>query len=358
VFCGRTQQLQLVKYRRLRAKDYRHSSIVVNNISTGWAAMVSLSNGDGTFAKPITNGQVNCNPPNFVTTAFTDPWQPIMGDINGDGKTDLVVVDIGKSGWATQAVVSNGTGTDLLKTITTGIGATTTITYQPLTNSSVYSKGNSGAYPIEDVQSSMFVVSQVDTSNGVVPTSGPYSTTYSYAGAQLDLSGRGFLGFSRASSTDLQTNIVHTTNAHQDYPFIGLTASETKVLGAVTLNSVTNCYQVTNASGGGSAQDCNQTNCVQASNAGSTVSTPTSNSAPYRVTVYQSCAASSDLSGATATLPTVTTTSQYDSYGNPTQVVVSTPDGFSKTTTNTYNNDTTNWFLGRLTTATVTSTTP
>jgi hypothetical protein len=38
--------------------------------------------------------------------------------------------------------------------------------------------------------------------------------------------------------------------------------------------------------------------------------------------------------------------------------VVSTPDGFSKTTTNTYTNDATNWYLGRLTGATVTSTTP
>ena len=38
--------------------------------------------------------------------------------------------------------------------------------------------------------------------------------------------------------------------------------------------------------------------------------------------------------------------------------VGSTPDGFSKTTTNTYTNDTTDWFLGRLTNATVTSKTP
>jgi hypothetical protein len=44
-------------------------------------------------------------------------------------------------------------------------------------------------------------------------------------------------------------------------------------------------------------------------------------------------------------------------------VATSTPDGFSKTT-NTYTNDTTNtndttdWFLGRLTGATVTGTTP
>lgn len=55
-------------------------------------------------------------------------------------------------------------------------------------------------------------------------------------------------------------------------------------------------------------------------------------------------------------LPTVTTSNQFDGFGNPTQITVSTGDGFAKTTTNTYSNDTTNWFLGRLLRATVTST--
>jgi len=48
----------------------------------------------------------------------------------------------------------------------------------------------------------------------------------------------------------------------------------------------------------------------------------------------------------------------YDAYGNATQVVASTPDGFSKTTTNTYSNDITRWLLGRLTRASVTSVAP
>jgi hypothetical protein len=72
--------------------------------------------------------------------------------------------------------------------------------------------------------------------------------------------------------------------------------------------------------------------------------------------LQSSTAAGSDLDG--SVLPTVTTTNQYDAYGNPTQVVVSTSDGFTKTTTNTYSNDTVNWILGRLTGAAVTSTTP
>jgi hypothetical protein len=165
-----------------------------------------------------------------------------------------------------------------------------------------------------------------------------YSSTYSYAGAKSDLGGRGFLGFRQMTNTDLQTGIVHTSNYNQIFPYLGLIGSETKALGTLNLNQSTNTYQLSNAS------------------SGSTVSTPSNSSAPYRVWMSQGVASSSDLDG--STIPTVTTTYQYDAYGNATQVVTSTPDGFSKTTTNTYTNDTTNWFLGRLTNATVTSTTP
>jgi hypothetical protein len=135
---------------------------------------------------------------------------------------------------------------------------------------------------------------------------------------------------------------LHTSTYNQLFPYLGLTASETKALGSLNLNQSANTYQLTNASGG------------------STVTTPTiaTGGAPYRVSLSQSVASSWDLDG--SAIPTATTTYVYDAYGNPTQVVTSTPDGFSKTTTNTYTNNTTspNWFLGRLTNATVTSTTP
>src|SRR5262249_51030449 len=54
-------------------------------------------------------------------------------------------------------------------------------------------------------------------------------------------------------------------------------------------------------------------------------------------------------------LPTVTSAYKYDTWGNATEIVVSATDGFSKTTTNTYTNDSSKWLLGRLTRATVTS---
>jgi hypothetical protein len=57
-------------------------------------------------------------------------------------------------------------------------------------------------------------------------------------------------------------------------------------------------------------------------------------------------------------MPAVTSTYKYDAFGNATEIVVSASDGHSKTTTNTYTNDTAKWLLGRLTRASVKSTRP
>jgi hypothetical protein len=71
----------------------------------------------------------------------------------------------------------------------------------------------------------------------------------------------------------------------------------------------------------------------------------------------QSAQWGNDLNG--APLPTVTTTqSGLDQYGNVGSVTVTTGDGFIKSTTNTYQNDSANWFLGRLIRSQVTSTRP
>jgi hypothetical protein len=133
------------------------------------------------------------------------------------------------------------------------------------------------------------------------------------------------------------------------FPCLGLSQSVVKQIGAQYLNATANGYTYTNNSG--ATQACN-------AGGGSTISTPSNTNAPYQVTVQETIAESWDLDG--SAIPTSTTTYQYDSYGNPIQIATSTLDGFSKTTTNTYTNNTTapNWFLGRLTNATVTSTTP
>ena len=131
-----------------------------------------------------------------------------FGDFNGDGKADGIAQWPGTSSWSTFVAPSPGTAFEQIGSVSSGLGATTQITYQPLTKSSVYTKDSGAAYPLVDVQGAMYVVSRVDSPNGIGGTVG---TTYSYVGARADLSGRGFLGFRQMKSLDLQSNILQTT---------------------------------------------------------------------------------------------------------------------------------------------------
>jgi hypothetical protein len=299
-------------------------------INQGTQNFVFLSNGDGTFT---TVGPMQLGPgwqfnPTGIIVA--------TGDFNGDGKTDYLI----NQGTQNFVFLSNGP-TFLVSSITTGLGATTSISYAPLTTN-VYTKdtgANAAHYPIVDLQMPLYIVAQADASNGV---GGKYSSGYAYVGGKVDLGGRGFLGFRQMVVADLQTNIHQTTTFRQDFPFIGRAASQTKTIPSSsttqTLYQTSKSYQLV------------------ASNGGSSVAVPNVTGAPYQVQLTQSVVSGNDLDG--TALPTITTTYQYDAFGNATQEVMSTPDGASKTTTNAYTNDTVNWFLGLLTTATVTSTTP
>lgn len=283
-----------------------------------------LGNGDGTFRF---NTLAMPNSWNFGAPPTANYW-PLYGDFNGDGKTDFALMD----GTHVYTVLNNAGVGDMISGITGGLGTSTAITYASLSNASVYTKDTTGAYPLVNLQAPLYVASRVDTSNGV---GGTYSSTYTYAGAKADLSGRGFLGFRQVTVNDLQTGISDTTIYRQDFPYLGLAASTTRTRGTQTLGQSTNTYQFTNNSG--------------AATVGIT-------SAPYQVNLSQNVASGNDLDG--SALTTVTTANVYDAYGNATKVTVSTPDGYSKTATNSYVNDVTNWYLGRLTRASVTNVAP
>lgn len=288
-----------------------------NGLSTGFR-ILWMGKGDGTFTV-VSNvaGQ------DGTLTGYA----PVLGDFNGDGKTDILWYAADANLRATGARVlwlTDGTATDVISNITTGLGATTALTYQPLTNSAIYTKDTTSVFPTFDTQLPMFVVSRVDVSSGV---GGVISMTYAYAGGKTDINGRGFLGFRQLAATNVQTSILQATNYRQDFPYMGLVASSSKSLASLTLNLTTNTYGATSLGG-------------------------TRN----QVFTQQSVAQSSDLDG--TSLPTITSTYQYDTFGNVTQMMVSTSDGFSKTTNNTYTNDSVNWFLGRLTASTVTSVAP
>jgi hypothetical protein len=255
-------------------------------------------------------------------------YVPLLADFNGDGKADILWDkrngEDSRSKGTRVLWLSDGIVPDMLTSVTDGVGATASVTYKSLTDSGVYTRDTGAADPLIDLQGAMQVVARIDQSNGI---GGQSRLTYAYVGGRAHQDGLGFLGFRQVRVTDPQTGIVQTTSYRQDHPFTGLVANETKTLGSLTLSSTTNAYDVTDLGG-----------------------------TRKQISLRQSQAESKDLDG--SALPSVTSTYQYDTYGNATQITVASSDGYSKTTTNAYNNDTANWLLGRLATATVNSIAP
>ncbi len=251
------------------------------------------------------------------TNAINTLVKTTIADWNHNGAADI---------WFSQHsgdVIHNAAYTpELMNSVSNGLGITTTVTYDRINKPAVYTKDTNATYPTADITGALYVVSRVDSGNGI---GGIYSSGYQYVGLKADYAGRGYLGFRQRIVTDLQTNVVETTTFRQDFPYTGLVASQAKVLGAVTLNYKTNTFAVTNLGG-----------------------------TRRFVWVAQAVEESKDLNN--ATFPTVTTSYQYDAHGNATQVSVVLPNGDSKVTNSTYSNDTTNWILGRLITAGQTNT--
>jgi hypothetical protein len=290
-----------------------------NGLSTG-ARVAWIGKGDGTFTVVSNYGGQDGTLVGYV---------PILVDFNGDGKTDVLwdsrtAFDPQHTSGTRVFWLSDGVSPDVVTTITSGVGASVTFTYKPLTDSTVYTKDNTATDPVIDVQMPMQVVSRIDASNGI---GGTLATGYAYVGAKLQQDGRGFLGFRQVKVTDLQTNIVQTATFRQDYPYLYLALSDTQTLGVATLSATTNTHASTSLGG-----------------------------TRYQVFLSQTQTAKNDLDG--TALPTATASYQYDAYSNATQVIASTSDGYSKTTANTYTNDATNWLLGRLTASNVTAQAP
>jgi RHS repeat-associated protein len=282
----------------------------------------------------------------------------VVGDFNSDGADDIWILK--PSG---DQLYEMTYSPEKITTFSNGLGAATTVTYDRINkNAPLYQKcATAGTYvcgdawPLIDDDGPIYVVKQVDATNGI---GGTYTSTYSYGQARSDAKGRGLLGFAQMTVTDVQTHIVQTKNYSTTFPYLGLVTSSTKVCpagvcgaAAVTLSSTVNTYETVSLGNG------------------------TDGVARYYAALHQSVVSATDADG--SPLPTVTTTYTYDcdtgttsicagatptGFGNTTQVAQTTamPDGSdssTKTTTSTFDNDTSNghWYLGRVRTSNVES---
>lgn len=238
----------------------------------------------------------------------------------------------------------------MIASLDSGLDAKVSLTYKPITANSIYVKGAAGevgttvcpmplgeganpktnSYPILNVQEPQYVVTTATVSDG---NGGVLTNNYSYGGLKVHLKGRGSLGFRYQKVTQVDADTNSTTFFRQDFPYIGLPCQVEKritstgtLIGASQLSYAKKAYPTAGAA------------LIQY---------------PY---LAQSVEQNFEQDG--SLVNTTTTTNQYDDYGNATQISVDSGDGHVKTTTNVYQNDTTNWFLGRLLRSTVTSITP
>ncbi len=157
---------------------------------------------------------------------------PYFADRDGDGLPDQMgcISPSGACVGYIQAML--GPKPDLLLTATDGFNNTVNFTYAPLTDSTVYTRGQGHTGATRDMSGSMYVVKQLQSNDGV---GGTYALTYAYANALRNVQGRGFLGFGTRKVTDSRTGFVTTETYNQaiasngtQWEFVG-TLAERKV---------------------------------------------------------------------------------------------------------------------------------
>ena len=298
----------------------------------------NLSTGDG-FSPPLVSGTI-------VLGAAPKKWV----DVNGDGYLDYCRNIGGVLNCATSQFMDSR-----IDKVIDGIGSSaayTAIANQSnavVTPTSIYTKDATGPYPLVSKQIPAYVVASVTSSDGI---GGTVVTTYTYGGLKAETgTGRGMLGFRWINAKNTTTNIENYTEYRQDWPYTGIPLkSETRLSG----NGNAGVLQRTTQT---SACKVPQTAAACAVAAGNR----------YFPHVTLRLEESWDLNG--TAYPSMTTSTAYnlntpdtELRGDPTQVVMSTNHNGVLTTRTTDNEywtpDTTNWILGKLKKATVTSTQP
>ncbi len=290
-----------------------------------WArAEISLGEGDGGFASARVYEHYRYR--------HWSGYASLVGDFDGDGVSDVAWT---KAAYAYTALNQAPPDHGRVSSISSTTGPTFRLDYAPLTHASIYSKDtgeDACGLPCLDVQMPLHVVRTAAKYYGRLS----HRTTYRYGGAKVDIAGRGFLGFRWMEARDRTTGVRTSTEYRQNFPYIGQVSASSRFLADGTaLSAEENSWARMSLNGG-------------------------KTTFPY---ISTSVAESYELNDGSGNEPvtTVTTTSTYDAYGNPTAMTVTTAGAggsFVKRTTNSYTNDTANWHLGRLTCARVISEAP
>ena len=120
-------------------------------------------------------------------------YRDAVGDFNGSGKTSLIE--------RSSLIISffkNSTN-HLLAKVVDGYNRTIDFSYENATSNTIYTRGNLKSYPLNSIQTPMYMVSQMSAPDGV---GGITSTQYKYEDMKIHRKGLGFLGCGSVTVTN------------------------------------------------------------------------------------------------------------------------------------------------------------
>ena len=167
-------------------------------------------------------------PGGIGSSASTDVNEPFVADVTGDGRVDIGAYHVhfydcqnGAFFSKLYVVPSQGASPlDRLKRLENGFGSWTSLQYEPMTSSSVYSKtavhGVSAASgpSISTTVTPRYLLRSIDHDDGLGGTS---SVTHFYAGYAEHTRGYGSLGFAQITSTHSVTGMSQITDFSQEF---------------------------------------------------------------------------------------------------------------------------------------------
>lgn len=217
-----------------------------NNSKTRINVAINKGNGyDYTFSEyeselEFRMGLYQANVPPITWEEYYSTFFFYFADYNGDGRDELFFREPHTKD-SRCFTFATGTPSNLLNNVIDGLGARARITYKPMSDATVYTRGAGAAYPLCDFSSGMQLVGQVDSDDGI---EGLYTTTYRYQGAKIHQKGKGFLGFTKITQTNGNTNVFTENNYTFDSPhyYPKLMTSYTKQ-GSVTMSTITNIWE-------------------------------------------------------------------------------------------------------------------
>jgi len=273
--------------------------------------------------EPITLPNHDINP---------ETWQIAFGDFNGDGVDDLLLennIDDGAiNGPPVLLYFYSGTKSRRLAEAVDGYNQLVQFTYQPLTNSSIYSQPQASSYrstsnssSLLDIQAPVYVVSRMTTVDGTgnnstatvgstVTYTDSNSTTYTYQDLIYNKLGLGMLGFLNVTSYN-SVKDYSSSNTYAILPTYSNLVPSSSSVTAVTAATVlsTGTYTYTPVALGGLRYFLSPTQAVTNDNIAGTTATTT-----YTYDAYGNVTDKNTQISVTSTSSVVETTDAQNTY--------------------------------------------